>query len=270
MAVASLGSAPEAQGQRLTLPERPTGAIDGAEFARGLRALDRAAREERIYHEIASGNVPTWMRTLAPVRTTRTLEGRERVVTFWVTPDYLAVGSDDDYFRTPLTPGTAQRVADLVNGSLPTTVIVDAVWASADVRLGPDSIPPGPAMITVPVFEDHERMVQARRNRHSEPGGALVAGHKKDVVLTPRLDSLPGRVAIYGWHRPDGRPIQPLYAGHTDDWADYSHGIRLVARRVLIDGEEHDLLDLLRDPRLAPLLSPEGAMVSARYPVVPG
>ena len=57
------------------------------------------------------GNVPPFLRTFVP--------GRGRPLgavkaTYFVAPDYLAVGSDDDYFLTPLTPETAQKVADLL------------------------------------------------------------------------------------------------------------------------------------------------------------
>ena len=43
------------------------------------------------------------------------------------------------------------------------------------------------------------------------------------------------RVAIYGWHTLDGKPIQPVYAGHVNWYVDYSHGIRLIAKKVKID-----------------------------------
>ena len=188
------------------------------------------------------------------------------MVVFWALPDYLAVGSTSDHFRMPLSPQTAQRIADRTGTSLPTPLMVDAIWAAAAVRLGPDSIPPTPEMTTVPVFERHEVRIRARRGVHDDhPMGSLVAGHKKDIVLTARLDGLDGHVAIYGWHKPDGRPIQPVYTGHTDRWVDYSHGVRLVARRLLIDGVEHDLLEVLRDPQLAWLLSDEGVIERARY-----
>jgi hypothetical protein len=251
--------------QVLDLPPRPADAPGGAAIARDIRLLELDAREERVYTEIALGNVPSWLRKLERVEMTRQSGGREHRVTFWVTPDYVAVGSDTDWFLVPLSPQTAQRIADLVGASLPTPAMVDAVWASARVRLGPDSIPPSPAMTTVRVFEDHDRLVRARRMRESAPSGSLVAGHKKDVVITARLDSLPGRVAIYGWHRPDGRPIQPLYTGHSDRWVDYSHGIRLVSRVLLIDGDQRDMLEVLRDTALAGLLSDDGVMVRARY-----
>lgn len=250
----------------LSLPSRPAAAPGGSVIARELRAVDREQREARIFDEIARGNVPEWLRELVRVDMIATHQGRPVAVTFWVTADYLAVGSADDHFRMPLSPGTAQRVADLVGASLLTPTMVDAVWRVAPVKLGPDSLPPGPAMTTVPVFEDHEHMVRSRRALRPQPPGALVAGHKKDVVLTPRLDSLSGRVAIYGWHRPDGRPIQPLYTGHGADWVDYSHGIRLAHRTVLVEGIPHDLVELLADEPLAGLLSAEGPIREPRYP----
>jgi hypothetical protein len=252
--------------QLLDLPPRAQGAPSGSEIARRLADLDLAAREATILEEIQQGNVPGWLRELRPVDLAREVDGSSHTVRVWVTADYLAVGSDLDYFLIPLSPRTAQAIADRAGASLPTPPIVDAVWREAEVRLGPDSLPPGPDMITVPVFARHDRLVRTRRIRSGVPLGALVAGHKKDIVLSSRLSEQWGHVAIYGWHRPDGRPIQPLYTGHTDDWVDYSHGVRLVHRTVWIDGTPADLVDVLRDPRLAPLVSDEGPITEPRYP----
>jgi hypothetical protein len=262
-----LAGALPASAQRLDLPPRPAGAAGGEEIARAVRMLALDTREERIREEFLRGNVPSWLRQLAPVAMTRRADGREYRLTFWATPDYLAVGSDDDYFLVPLTPQSAQQLADRIGASLPTPPMVDAVWRAAQVRLDPSPIPPTPEMTTVNVFEDHNRIVRTQRQLDSRAPGALVAGHKKDVVLTARLDSLPGKVAIYGWHRADGTPIQPLYTGHTDRWVDYSHGIRLLSRTVIVDNVARDLLDLLRDTQFAALVSDEGAMREPRYPL---
>jgi hypothetical protein len=257
--------ASSAAGQVLQLPPRPADAVPGIAFAAEVTALDLRSREERIYAEVARGNVPMWLRQLVPVTLKRQIDKREITVTFWVTPDYLAVGSDTDYFLMPMSPQLAQRIADLTNSSLPTPPMVDAIWRSAAVRLGPDSIAPSAAMITVPVFADHNRMVRARRGDNSILVGALVAGHKKDVVLSARLDSLTNRVAIYGWHKPDGQPIQPLNTWHTTGHVDYSHGIRLVHATVQVDGVPRAITELLRDATMVTLLSDERAMRKARY-----
>lgn len=251
----------------LGLPPRPADAPGGAEIAREIRSLDLEAREERLYAEIARGNVPGWLRQMRPVEVEREIGGRAHRATFWVSPDYLAVGSDEDPFLVPLSPQTAQRIADLVGGSLPTPRMVDAVWAAAEVRLEPQPIPPSPEMTTVAVFEEHNRLVQGQRGERKARPGRLTAGDKKDVVVTAKLASSPGKVAIYGWHHRDGRAIQPLYTGHTDRWVDYSHGIRIVLREIVADGAARDLVDLLRDAVIAPLLSDEGAIAEPRYAV---
>ena len=65
------------------------------------------------------------------------------------------------------------------------------------------------------------------------------------------------KVVIYGWHKPDGIPIQPVYSGHIDWYVDYSHGIRLINNQVLIDGKHFLLTDVLRDPLQYKIFSDE-------------
>jgi hypothetical protein len=255
-----------AAAQRLALPERPDEALTGSAFAAEVRHLPLDARELRVREELERGNIPGWLRALVPVAMVRQHRGVEVRITFWAMPDYLAIGSDDDYLLIPIRPQLAQWLADRTGTSLPTPVMVNAIWVAAPVKLGPDSIAPSAAMITMPVFEEHDRMVRERRRADPHPMGTLIAGHKKDVVLTPRLDTLANRVAIYGWHKPDGTPIQPLNTWHTTSHVDYSHGIRLVARPMLVDGLERDLLELLLDSMLVGLVSDEGTMRTARYP----
>lgn len=249
--------------QELDLPARATGALSGSEFAQVIDGLGLDARDERIVSEILEGNVPRWLRTLRPVPIERM--GGEVGVKLWVAPDYLAVGSDSDYLLVPMAPGAAQRIADELEMSLPTPAMVDAIWRAASIRLDPEPIPASPEMTTVPVFLRHSAAVRLQRDGW-EVGDGLVAGHKKDVVVTSELNERRGRVAIYGWHGPDGAPIQPLYLGHVDTWVDYSHGIRLVSRVIEVDGGEMDLWDALRNPDLASLLSRDGVVVEPWYP----
>ncbi|HLJ56297.1 MAG TPA: hypothetical protein VKT77_14750, partial [Chthonomonadaceae bacterium] len=85
----------------------------------------------------------------------------------------------------------------------------------------------------------------------------LVAGIKKDVVQTPLLAARPGHVAIYGWHKRDGQPIQPLTAVHIARYVDYSHAIRLVRRAVTVDGKPSTVEAVLADPEVRGMLSDE-------------
>jgi hypothetical protein len=209
--------------------------------------LDLQAREELVYREVARGNVPGWLRRLRRVETRAEIEGRTRALTFWVTPDYLAVGSDDDHFYTPVSGPTTLRLSELAGASLPTPGMVDAIWAAARVRLIPIRIPPDEHMTTVPVFRRHDRLVQAQRRQHGGKAGDFLAGHKLDVVLMSAQAPDQVELGVYGWHQRDGTPIQPPHPMSDGAPPHFSMGLRLVHRRVLVDGVETDLGELVVD-----------------------
>jgi hypothetical protein len=89
----------------------------------------------------------------------------------------------------------------------------------------------------------------------------LMAGQKKDLVVSNRLWRKTGRVAIYGWHRGNGTPIQPLSTVHGARYADYSHGVRLVSAVAFVNGQARSIFDILEDPRLAGIVSDEGPII---------
>ena len=257
-----------ARSQTLKLPERANDAVSGSEFAKMITPLDARAREQKIYEQVALGNVPNFLRDLAAVRVQDIKDYKTNAATYYVTPDYLAVGSDDDYFFTPLTPIMAQKVADLLHCSLPTRKMVDDIYRTAAVKLVPSPIQPSAAMTTVPIFIQHNTIVSGQRKAQlaAHPLGALVAGDKKDVVISAKLADASGRVAIYGWHQANGKAIQPLYIGHAETWADYSHGIRLVQMTLGVNGTSDTVSHVLADPKLCDLLSDEGPIATPRYP----
>lgn len=251
---------------QVALPPRPADAPAGREFALRVTDLPLAAREDLVVAEILRGNVPEGWRTFRKVAVGEAV--------LHVAPDYLAVGSDTDFVRWPLTPAAAQRVADALDCTLPTPRIVDLIYRAATAKLEPRPLAPGPAMTRVAAFVEHDDAIAATlRGLGSTPAGRIVAGHKKDVVLTPRLAAARGRVAIYGWHRANGSPIQPLFLGHAGTWVDYSHGVRLVAKAVGWRGGSARLDVLLADDRWATLFSDEGPCAALRWdevrPVVP-
>jgi hypothetical protein len=145
--------------------------------------------------------------------------------------------------------------------------MVDQIYAAADVVLKPQPMDPTDEMIRVSYFARHNQEIQNQlKERYPKNDrGQLLAGHKKDVVLTSRLVESSRRVAIYGWHEAKDRPIQPLYVGHAETWVDYSHGIRLVARKGFLNGMPCDLRDVLADEKLCELLSDEGPLEVASY-----
>ena len=253
--------------QILALPPRPTNAPDGDAFAEKISAMDPVARNQEIAAAFLSGNTPDFLRKFCPVNVTNVFDGVTNVATFFVTPDYLAIGSDTNYFLAPISPDTAQRIADQLDCTLPTRKMVDAIYAAAEVKLAPSPIPPSAAMATVPVFAQHNKTIWAQRMALTNlyPLGALAAGHKKDVVISRRLAVATNNIAIYGWHRTNGVPIQPLFLGHAWWWVDYSQCIRLVSNTMLVNGREKRVAEALADPKWCSLLSDEGVVANARY-----
>ena len=252
---------PLALGLQLTRSDR---AVAGSAFAETIAELPAPEREQRIERELLSGNMPDFLRALVPITVSATIDGIVHTATYWVTADYLAVGHDDDFLRVPMMAPTAQRIADQLGCFLPTRKIVDDIHRAARVQLEPHPFHPDDYDISsAPVFEASNRAIEtARADRRG-----LISGIKKDIVVSALIGANPGRVVIYGWHRSDGRPIQPLSKVHTTPHVDYSHGVRLVSRRVWVDGVEMDLPTLLRDRVLWPLVSDEGPFDSSRYDV---
>jgi hypothetical protein len=238
------------------IPERPPHASEASEFVQQTIDLSASAREAAMADELITGNLPAFLRRLRPVTLSDVRANAQ--VTICVMPDYLALGSDEDFLRLPMALPTAIEIAGRFGFVLPTRRMVDAIYEEAEVRLRPQPLPPGEAMRSTLYFWRHQGAIQAQRAALRAPLGVLIAGQKKDLVLTNRLLAKPDRVAIYGWHERDGRPIQPLSTVHGARYADYSHGVRLVSGTAFVDGEPRSLLEVLQDRQLAPLVSDEG------------
>jgi hypothetical protein len=250
----------------LSLPARPADAKPWSRLREEITSMPLEAREDAIFREVMSGNVPGFARRMTPVRASAQIGGTTRTATFLAASDYLAVGSETDFCRMPMTPILAQRIADRLGCTLPTRKMVADIWAAVQVKFAPQPIPPGPLMGTVPVFDAHNRMIESQRTT-TAPLGLSIAGIKKDVVITPKLAEKPDKVAIFGWHKPDGTRIQPLYLGHAIWYADYSHGVRLVRPEVYLDTDPtmSTVEKVLADPEHCALLSDEGVTTSTRY-----
>lgn len=248
-------------------PRRAADAESGEAFLERTAGMSRADREREIERAILAGNVPAALREFRDVRVTmRLADGREHTAVYRVAPDYLAVGDGASAVRMPMNPLTAQRIADRLGCVLPTRLMVDQIYGAADRKLAPEPMSNSRypdwqrAMMTNRFYGEHDRLI----DRQLAGGSGLIAGHKKDVVVSNRLDAKPGSVAIYGWHQRNGRPIQGLSTVHENTYADYSHGVRLVAGTMTVDGREMSTADVMRDPVLSRLLSDEGAIRDPR------
>lgn len=262
-----IGTVAQVDALSRTIPPRPQGAPTGSQFAQSISTLDTRQREQAILGQVLKGNVPTFLRRLVPVElTSQSVTGRALAATIFVMPDYLAVGSDEDFLRTPMNLETATAIAARFGFVLPTRKMVDAIYAQASYHFVPEPLTPGPRMRSTEYYRRHNEMIERQFRAAGISRGALVSGDKKDVVVTNLLTRTQGRLAIYGWHRPDGAPIQPLSTVHGACYADYSHGIRLVSGVAVEGGTLRSVDDILHDSALANTLSDEGVIPAGGLP----
>lgn len=243
------------------IPRRPAAALPASKLVQRLQGMNAVERETALAAQLLVGNIPDFLRRLAPIGLTGHLPGGRTVhLTFCALPDYLALGSDEDFMLIPMRLQTALAVADSYGFLLPTTKMVDAIYAQASLRLAPQPLPAGAEMRSTDYYWRHNQRVAEQRSRFGLALGVLTAGDKKDLVLSNRLWRNPRQLAIYGWHRAIDRPIQPLSTIHGARYVDYSHGVRLIAPVAYVDGEARSLLEVLQDTQLASMLSDEGAI----------
>jgi hypothetical protein len=246
------------------IPNRDPGAITGSVFIQENMHLTGASRESNILHEFLAGNVPNFLRDFVGVELT---VGSD-TITYLVMADYLALGTDADYVRMPMNPHTAQAIADKYDCTLPTRKMVNDIWKLSVNKVAP--LPWGPpydaTMMSTDRIGIHNGRIQEQLA--GKDFKALLSGHKKDVVLTNKLyPSNPNkRVAIYGWIQLNGQAIQGLNpSSHEDTYADYSHGIRMIANDVIVNGNPMRMKDVFADPKLCALVSDEGVLKFTSY-----
>ncbi len=238
-------------------------ATTGTRFYESVAAAKWQERDSLAKREILAGNLPSFLRKF--VRITISLRdivsGKSINAFYYVAPDYLSLGTDDDWARIPLTPMAAQIIADSFHCFLPTRKMVNDIYEQAVVKLAP--VPMYAFRDSSVTMWQHHLIIEGQKKGRR----GLIAGIKKDVVLSGKVsrDARPNREAIYGWHKPGGKPIQPLYTGHINWWVDYSHGIRLVYRTIWINGKPMDYTAVMKDPVLQKLLCDEESCDFLRY-----
>lgn len=133
----------------------------------------------------------------------------------------------------PIGIGEAEELANRLGYELPTPGLVDAIWRAADRKIDASRMVRTDHDGTPATMASPEMMRTQAERIAREIGDAslgieyrLLAGVFKDVVRDPTS----GKIGLYGWHRANGTPIQPFYAGHARGWRDYSQGLRLVRR----------------------------------------
>lgn len=236
--------------------------ITGSGFYQQAISYNWKQRDALATTLFLQGDVPDFYKGFVSIKSSFT-DSLKRVhsIEYEVAPDYLSIGTNEDWARVPLTPMAAQAIADSLHCFLPTRKMVNEIYEQSKVKLAP--VPMYAFRDSSVTMWQHHLIIEGQRQGRK----GLIAGIKKDVVISNVVRQHPkqNRVAIYGWHLLNGKAIQPLYAGHVNWYVDYSHGIRLIKRTVKVDGKKMDYKDVLRNPLLSGLLTDETAPVFLFY-----
>ena len=230
------------------IPPRPETALSGTEFVSKVKNLTGLQRDEKVLIQLREGNIPNHIRKFHSITFIR----EEISIVVCVSTDYLAVGSDDDFVRFPLGLSAVNSLFKEWNFILPTVKIVDQTFSAASLKIAPSPKKPGSTMESTDYIFEHNQTIQSQIKNLN----GLIAGHKKDLVISTRLLKKPDRIAIYGWHSSNGNPIQPLSTVHYKEYADYSHGVRLVSNQAFLNEQPVLLSDLLQISEYAALINP--------------
>ena len=230
-----------------------------------------ADREKYIYEQVLAGNFDAEWVPLVHTSGGRTIQ-------FDVMKDALKI----EGIRVNVSAELQQKLADVFDASLLTTHIADLMFINAQTRVEPC---PMTISSTVASMTKHSQAVDAKVG--ANPVG-LVASPGKHWVLDKKLDANPTKACNYGWHfvgitykgikgypaaskqnKLNGSPvsvIQPNACAHDMRHSDYSQICVLVSQKCTIDGAEHRLSDVLKDPALCDLATSGGPLKNVRQP----
>lgn len=238
------------------LKQRSVDAVTGSQFMQQTEDLDFSERQLAAIQEILAGNIPEGLRVPAILKL---VNDQGDTLLLPVAKDYLAIGSDTDFVCMPLSLPSAKAIAKQFNMLIPTPTLVDAIYDQAAIQLKPQPMHPNEEMRFNAYYLRHNELIneQAGIWRFSE---VLLAGHKKDIVLSTRMQRQPGKVPIYGWHLRQGEPIQPLSLVHGESYEDYSHGLRLIGSVGCLNGKLFVIDELFNNSKWEASLSPESSL----------
>lgn len=257
-------------------PNRSDNSPTGSQFIQSIIDMKMTdKRDDLVANQILQGNFPDFLRKLVNI----TISEKGNTLIYKVMPDFLSIGSDQDYQRIPLTAPSAQKIADAFNCVLPTPKMSDQIWKNAtklppkplsgmtstirDKTYSPESFV-AQKMIDMDSVQYHNSIVN-KQLVNVEPG-QLIAGHLKDIVISDQLINKK-RLGLHGLHTLDGKPIQEgALSAHNDTHFEYAMGTRLVDRQAMLNGKQVDLVnDILKNKDYAYLISNEGPLQFTSY-----
>ncbi len=222
-------------------PKRKSDAPTGSQFMLSVAKIHGKTYEDKVIAEILAGNVPDFMRpeNWQSITVREKIGDMEVEMTLRVCPDYIALGSNSDYVRVPLSPNGLRRLTAAMGAELPTKKVVDIIDREAKSHNGlfdlvdaamisrKTGMPldKGTTYMLRPEFAWSSSQISDNEIRARKLAGfSLVSGQKKDVILHPVPLDAKNNLIQYRPNHPQGLDFR----SHPKDHTDYSLGARLV------------------------------------------
>jgi hypothetical protein len=255
--------------------------MKASEIVKELPEENTSDREQKIINIIGTGHY------LQPRIVNIESKWKEHVAIVSVMSDALMVGEPNDFLRINATMDGEQRIADMLLMSMLTPKIADLIYASAKVKLEPNTQTPDSKMAYTSRMAKHSaavteaivRSTNASIQEIADGSIGLVADVGKDWVLSNKLAGKKDVATNYGWHTkakvrkngpfacPGGGAIwQTLGTAHNTKHVDYSQVVRLMNTELVVDGKMMSFCDVALDPELCGLVSYEGPLTVFRHP----
>ncbi len=266
--------------------------MSGEEFLKSINGLEGEAREAKIKAAIEAGYIPEFIKQLKEVHTkVKGVDGTEHDVSFKTTPDCLSIGTDEKdnegnpkFVRIPMTPKTAQYLANKFGMMLPNARMVNAMFLDPQFKKvvmphqgDPEFIKEGgdesgmnsSRMTSSEYYKIHNKVTNKKLK--NIPLGTPVIGHKKIIVISEKLEKpenklqlafhgglMPGAVTedavekgtifyqnnTVGSHRWIENKKKTDETGEDTGYVDYSHGVILCSTNWKVDGVEMDVTEV--------------------------
>ncbi len=235
-------------------PRPPDGTrIPGSQFLESLRGMSEADRDAAIFREVSRGNIPDFMRpeNFYELAVFGSVNGQDVEVRIQVAIDYLAVGTNDDFVRVPVSPLLAQRIADQFGYILPTETVVRELDGESRATRQDITFLPAPDAAQLVIDPQTGRQVYESWNHKEYTAyegrwmrsvefidkinvladeqilqrklrGGIRAGQSKDIIYHPEAQRK-STVCIF---HPRVQGVN--FVSHPDSYWDYSHGARYL------------------------------------------
>lgn len=202
---------------------------------------DLRARSDALVRRVnESVDIPDFLRFFLPVRVKKTLADGNKPIgyeaVYYVSPDWLSIGSDFEWCRVPLSAVAGQRVLNRFGCRHPTPLMARQIYESTRAPTGP--VDPFVPFISRESFKAVEGGVQSTEmflalhqdiefRRRDSTLGHLITGPMRDVTIG-KVVSDKKQLLLWGGVLASGKAAENKGAHDLDRFTDHAMGLRLV------------------------------------------